>query len=124
MPLILTPFIVSFLVLLWTTGAEPSVTAGWSGVALMYFLFLAPSDCVVVQTDSTRCGAATAGILRSCGQQDHWRDNLRRFVPARKRGWWRARGLEAVSSPRNLLTAVGTSVSLTSALFALVNRVI
>ena len=124
MPLILTPFIVSFLVLLWTTGAEPSATAGWSAVALMYFLFLAPSECVVVKTDSTRCRTAAAGMLRSCGQQEHWRDNLRRFVPARNSGWWRARGLEVVSSPRNLLTAVGASVSLTSALFALINRVI
>lgn len=124
MPLLLTPLIASFVVLLWTTGAEPTVITGWSAVALMYFLFFAPSECVVFDTNHLRCRAAADGLLRSCKQDEHPRNNLRRFVPASGGGWWRARGSELVSTPRNLLTTVGAATSLTSLLFVSITRVI
>jgi hypothetical protein len=37
-------------------------------------------------------------------------------------GWWRSRGAEFVSSPKNLLASVGATVSLTSGLFSMITR--
>lgn len=123
MPLLLTPFIISFVVLLWTTGADPTITAGWSAVALMYFLFMAPTDCVVLDAYRLRCREPAGGLLRGCEEQQHRRQLRQRFtrIP-RSGGWWRSRGAELVSSPKNLLASVGAAVSLTSGLFSMIIR--
>lgn len=123
MPLLLTPFIISFVVLLWTTGADPTITAGWSAVALMYFLFMAPTDCVVLDAYRLRCREPAGGLLRGCEEQQHRRQLRQRFtrIPSGG-GWWRSRGAELVSSPKNLLASVGAAVSLTSGLFSMIIR--
>lgn len=123
MPLLLTPFIISFVVLLWTTGANPTITAGWSAVALMYFLFMAPTDCVVLDVYRLRCREPAGGLLRGCAEQQHRRELRQRFtrIP-RGGGWWRSRGAEFVSSPKNLLASIGAAVSLTSGLFSMISR--
>ncbi|HSK95751.1 MAG TPA: hypothetical protein VK891_03960 [Euzebyales bacterium] len=123
MPLLLTPLTIGFVVLLWTTGAEVSVIAGWSAVALMYFLFMAPTDCVVLDADRLRCRRPAGGLLRACEQQQHRRLLVRRFIRVQRGGgWWRSRGAECVSSARNLMTAFGAALSMTSGLFALIIR--
>jgi hypothetical protein len=123
--LLLTPLLVGFVVLLWTTGADAGLTARWSAVTLVYFLFFSPFDCVVLDSYRLRCRSAASGLLRSCPQPQHRKKNLRRFMPSPPRGaWLRARGLELVSSPRNVLTTFGAFVSLTSMLFAMVRSVL
>jgi hypothetical protein len=121
MALLLTPLLVGLVVLLWTTGADATLTARWSTVALVYFLFFSPTDCVVLDGYRLRCRSAASGLLRSCQQQQCRKQNLRRFIPPQGGAeWWRARGSELVSTPKNVLTTIGASVSMTSALFALV----
>lgn len=125
MALLLTPLFVGFVVLLWTTGADASLTARWSAVALVYFLFFSPSDCVVLDSYRLRCRSAASGLLRSCHQQQCRRKNLQRFLrPPTGGGWWRARGSEFLSTPKNVLTTFGASVSLASTLVALIHSVI
>lgn len=125
MPLLLTPLIVSFVVLLWTTGADSTITAGWSAVAMMYFLLLAPTDCVVLDTYRLRCREPAVGLLRGCEQQQHRKKLRQRFTRfAKGGGWWRSRGAELVSSPRNLMTTVGAALSMTSGLFSMIARVL
>jgi hypothetical protein len=119
--LLLTPLLTGLVVLLWSTGADASLTARWSAVALVYFLLFSPTDCVVLDGYRLPCRSSANGLLRSCQQEQCRRKNLRRFIPPwRGAEWWRARGLEFVSTPRNALTAIGAFVSLTSVLFALV----
>ena len=123
MPRLFTPLVASFVVLLWTTGADPTVTAGWSAVALMYFLFFAPTDCVVLDAYRLRGREPAGGLLRGCEEQQHRRKLRQRFtrVP-RGGGWWRSRGAELVSSPRNLMTSFGAALSMTSGLLSMVIR--
>ncbi|HSK90223.1 MAG TPA: hypothetical protein VK875_02815 [Euzebyales bacterium] len=125
MPLLLTPLTIGLVVLLWTTGADPTVTAGWSAVGLMYFLFLAPTDCVVLDGYRLRCRGPAGGLLRSCDQQAHRRQNLRRLTRAPDGGgWWRMRGAELASSPKNVLTTAGAALSMASILLAMIARVL
>jgi hypothetical protein len=99
MPLRVTPLLVGLVAQLWMTGAAPTLTARWSALAL-------------------------SGLLRSCPQLQCKRKNLQRYARLPDGGRWRARGLEVVSTPRNMLTAIGAVASLTSMLFALVVSVI
>jgi hypothetical protein len=125
MVLLLTPLLAGFVVLLWTTGADAGLTARLSAVTLVYFLFFSPTDCVALDSYRLRCRGAASGLLRSCPQTQCRKENRRRFMPSAPRdGWLRARGLELVSSPRNVLTTTGAFVSLTSTLFALVRAVL
>ena len=125
MTLLLTPLLTGLIVLLWTTGADASLTARWSTVALVYFLFFSPTDCVVLDGYRLRCRSAANGLLRSCQQEQCRKKNLRRFIPPQRAArWWRARGAELVSTPKNALTAIGAFVSVASALFALVRSAI
>jgi hypothetical protein len=126
MPLLLTPLLVGFVVLLWTTGADAGLTARWSAVALVYFLFFSPFDCVVLDGYRLRCRSAASGLLRSCSSPQCRKKNRRRFMPPPPPGggWLRARGMELVSSPRNVLTTFGAFVSMTSTVSALVRSVL
>lgn len=38
-------------------------------MALMYFLFMAPTDCVVLDAYGMRCREPAGGLLRGCGEQ-------------------------------------------------------
>lgn len=125
MPLLLTPLLAVVVTNLWVTGARPALTARWSAVALVYFLFFSPSDCVEFGSDQLRCRSASSGLLRSCPQLSCKRKNRLRFARLTDGGgWWRARGSEVLSTPRNMLTSLGPATSVTLTLFALVFSVI
>jgi hypothetical protein len=93
MPLFVTPLLVGLVAHLWVTGAAPALTARWSALALVYFLFFSPSDCVVRDSNRLRCRSASSGLLRSCPQVQCKRMNLQRYARLPEGGWWRARGV-------------------------------
>ena len=124
MALVLGPVAIGFLVILWTTGAVPTVIAGWSAVALVYFLFFAPSDCLAVTRNRKLCRNNAHGLLRSCHLQQHKRQNLLRFGRSPAGQTWMSEAGELVSTPKYALATAGAVVSLASTLIALMDRIV
>jgi hypothetical protein len=61
-------------------AAIPTINAGWSAVALMDFLFMAPTDCVVLDAYRMRCREPAGGLLRGGREQQRRRSLRQRFT--------------------------------------------
>lgn len=91
--------------------------------SLIFFLFVAESDCRAITRGRSYCRNNAHGLLGACHIQQHKRQKLRKLVPFRLgpsklRVWWERNTVGLASSPRQLLDTAGTAFSILSAIAA------
>lgn len=94
--------------------------AALSIVALIFFLFFAPSDCRAITRGRMYCRNNAHGLLGACHIQQHKKQNLAKLMPFRLgpsklKAWWDRNTVGLASSPRQFLDTLGTGFSILSA---------
>jgi hypothetical protein len=110
---------IAVLASMWLNGAAMEHIATWSAVALVYFLFFAPTNCLGLASNGSVCRKEKRGLVRSCDTPSHRWENLLHFVtPAADVPEFVGRVWKTVRLPSTCIAAIGTALALVSVLFA------
>ena len=87
---------LGLFVFMWSSGTSPHLIAAWSGFALLYFLFAAPTVCGAYTRAGGRCRNNVQGVLRGCHIRQHGKAKRARLL---RDGIGRQRTYDAQASP-------------------------
>jgi len=71
---------LGLFVFMWSSGTSPHLIAAWSGFALLYFLFAAPTVCGAYTRAGGRCRNNVQGVLRGCHIRQHGKAKRARLL--------------------------------------------